>query len=70
MYSLYDRDGMLRFVNADREACLDYAELFELNSSHFCLMHLIEKISDSDLRITKHGKFSFVPMLSNKENRS
>ena len=34
------------------------------------IMHLIEKISDSDLRITKHGKFSFVPMLSNKENRS
>ena len=34
------------------------------------IMHLIEKISDSDLRITKHGKFSFVPMLSDKENRS
>ena len=38
------RDGILRFVNSDREACLDYAELFELNSTHFCLMNLIENI--------------------------
>ena len=42
MYGLYDRDGILRFVNSDREACLDYAELFELNSTQFCLMNLIE----------------------------
>ena len=41
MYSLYDREGVLRFDNSDREACLDYAELFELNSSHCCLMNLI-----------------------------
>ena len=41
MYGLYDRDGVLRCVNYDREACLDYAELFELNSSHCCLMNLI-----------------------------
>ena len=41
MYSLYDRDGVLRFTNSDREACLDYAELFELNSAHCCLMNLI-----------------------------
>ena len=40
MYGLYDRDGILRFVNSDREACLDYAELFELNSAQFCLMYL------------------------------
>ncbi|ABM71392.1 Hypothetical protein P9515_01831 [Prochlorococcus marinus str. MIT 9515] len=44
MYGLYDRDGVLRFVNSDRKACLDYAELFELNSSHYCLMNLIETI--------------------------
>ena len=42
MYGLYDRDGILRFVNSDRKACLDYAELFELNSENFCLMNLIE----------------------------
>ena len=41
MYGLYDRDGILRFVNSDKEACLDYAKLFELNSTHFCLMNLI-----------------------------
>ena len=41
MYSLYDKDGVLRFVNSDREACLDYAKLFELNSAHCCLINLI-----------------------------
>ena len=44
MYGLYDKDGILRFVNSDREACLDYVELFELNSARFCLMNLIENI--------------------------
>jgi len=29
-------------------------------------MQLLEKISDTENRITTHGKFSFVPMLSNK----
>ena len=29
-------------------------------------MKLLEKISDTENRITTHGKFSFVPMLSNK----
>ena len=42
MYGLYDRDGILRFVNSDKEACLDYAELFELNSTHYCLINLKE----------------------------
>ena len=41
MYSLYDKEGVLRFVNSDREACLDYAKLFELNSENYCLMNLI-----------------------------
>ena len=40
MYGLYDIDGILRFVNSDRKACLDYAELFELNSTDFCLMNV------------------------------
>ena len=42
MFGLYDKDGILRFVNSEREACLDYAELFELNSASFCLMNFIE----------------------------
>ncbi len=44
MYVLYDREGILRFVNSDREACLEYAELFGLNSDNFCLMNLVENI--------------------------
>ena len=44
MYGLYDKDGVLRFVNSDKEACLDYAKLFELNSAHFSLMNLITSI--------------------------
>ena len=50
MYGLYDRDGILRFVNSDKDACLDYAELFELNLTHFCLMNLTENI-DKDKEI-------------------
>jgi len=45
MYCLYDRDGLLRFVNSDRDACLDYIKLFELNSTHFCLLNLVENIN-------------------------
>ena len=41
MYGLYDRDGVLRFANSEREACLDYAKLFELNSAHCCLINLV-----------------------------
>jgi hypothetical protein len=41
MYGLYDRDGVLRCVNSNREACLDYVELFDLHSSHCCLMNSI-----------------------------
>ena len=44
MYGLYDIDGVLRFANSDREACLDYAKLFELNSAHCCLMNSIVNI--------------------------
>ena len=44
MYGIYDRDGVLRFLNSDKEACIDYAKLFELSSSHYCLMNLIATI--------------------------
>ena len=30
-------------------------------------MHLIEKIDDNKVSISKHGDFSFVPMLNNKQ---
>ena len=32
------------------------------------VMHLLEKISESETKITTHGEFSFVPMLSNKND--
>ena len=41
MYGIYDRYGVLRFFNSDREACVDYAKLFELDSANYYLMDLI-----------------------------
>ncbi|MDA7728860.1 protein-L-isoaspartate(D-aspartate) O-methyltransferase [Flavobacteriales bacterium] len=32
------------------------------------VMHLIEKLSETETRITTHGEFSFVPMLNDKNN--
>ena len=40
MYGLYDKEGILRFVNSDKDACIAYAELFELSSTNYCLMNL------------------------------
>ena len=42
MYGIYDRDGILRFLNSDREACIDYAKLFELNAAHYFLIVSID----------------------------
>ena len=38
MYGLYDKEGILRFVDPDKDACIAYAELFELSSTNYCLM--------------------------------
>ena len=40
MYGLYDKEGILRFVDSDKDACIAYAELFELESTNYCLMDL------------------------------
>jgi protein-L-isoaspartate(D-aspartate) O-methyltransferase len=32
------------------------------------VMHLIEKITETETKITTHGEFLFVPMLNNREN--
>ena len=40
MYGLYDKEGILRFVDSDKDACIAYAELFELGSTKYCLMDL------------------------------
>ena len=37
MYGLYDKEGILRFVDSDKDACIAYAELFELGST--CLLY-------------------------------
>lgn len=40
MYGLYDREGILRYINEDKNACIAYAELFEIKSTNYCLMDL------------------------------
>ena len=44
MYGLYDKEGILRFVDADKDACVAYAELFELGSTNYCLLNLTNDI--------------------------
>ena len=40
MYGLYDKEGILRFIDSDKDACIAYAELFELGPTNYCLMEL------------------------------
>ena len=40
MYGLYDKEGILRFVNSDKDACIAYAELFDLGATNYCLLDL------------------------------
>ena len=40
MYGLYDKEGILRFVDSDKDACIAYAELFELGATNYCVMDL------------------------------
>ena len=40
MYGLYDKEGILRFFDQDKEVCIAYAELFDLGSTNYCLMDL------------------------------
>lgn len=46
MYGLYDNEGILRYVNSDRDACIEYAELFDLNSAYYSLMALNDTSKD------------------------
>ena len=49
MYGLYDKEGILRFVDSDKDACIAYAELFELGSANYCLIELAndKKVKDN-----------------------
>ena len=40
MFGLYDKEGILRFVDSDKDVCIAYAELFELSSTNYCLIDL------------------------------
>ncbi len=42
MYGLYDKEGILRYLNSDKDACIAYAELFDLSSNSYSLMNLLE----------------------------
>tara|TARA_B100000963_G_C22196681_1_gene481245 strand:+ start:407 stop:592 length:186 start_codon:yes stop_codon:yes gene_type:complete len=46
MYGLYDKEGILRYVNSDKNACIAYAELFDLNSQNYALISLNDTIED------------------------
>ena len=46
MYGLYDREGILRYVNSDKDACIAYAELFDLNAQSYLLMYLNDAIDE------------------------
>ena len=46
MYGLYDREGILRYVNADKDACIAYAELFDMNAQSYLLMSMNETIKN------------------------
>ncbi|HGY5532302.1 MAG: hypothetical protein AB8A49_05210 [Prochlorococcus sp.] len=44
VFGLYDTDGILRFTCRDREACMAYAELFELEATGCSLMPIPEPV--------------------------
>ena len=46
MYGLYDREGILRYVNTDKDACIAYAELFDLNTQSSVLISLNDTVED------------------------
>ena len=48
MYGIYDKEGILRFVDSDKDVCIAYAELFELGNTNYCLMNLSENINTEE----------------------
>ena len=46
MYGLYDREGILRYVNTDKDACIAYAELFDLGAQSYLLISLNNTVDD------------------------
>ena len=59
MFGLYDTDGILRFISGDREACMGYAELFELNLAGCSVMALPEDVPiDSPFRNQRRRRWA------------
>ena len=56
MYGLYDKEGILRFVDSDKDACIAYAELFELNSTNYCLMDLDTRVAKGTILDQTQGE--------------
>ena len=46
MYGLYDKEGILRYINSDKDACIAYAELFDLKAQSYSLLSLNESIEE------------------------
>ena len=58
MYGLYDKEGILRFVDSDKDVCIAYAEFFELGSTNYCLTDLADntkKIKSTNLDLSLEG---------------
>ena len=60
MFGLYDKEGILRFVDSDKDACIAYAELFDLSSTNYCLMDLVNdkkklKSTNLDLNLEENN---------------
>ena len=59
MFGLYDKEGILRFVDSDKDACIAYAELFDLGSTSYCLMDLAangkKPLKDSNFDQSQEG---------------
>tara|TARA_Y100001968_G_scaffold242310_1_gene225950 strand:- start:92 stop:277 length:186 start_codon:yes stop_codon:yes gene_type:complete len=52
LFGLYDREGILRFTCTDKEACIAYANLFDLSSIEFSLMPLSDINEDENNSIS------------------
>jgi hypothetical protein len=55
MYGLYDSDGILRFMGVSREACEDYAALFDLSLAS-CSLLAIPRLIRSPIRTRRMSR--------------
>ena len=62
VYGLYDTDGILRCIDADRDACIAYAELFNFPSTEDSLVLVpetkVEEFKDLERKARRRAKSS------------